>query len=352
MMVRKASESVAVWTSWCAGAARRATAWLESSLLVETDRLPPSPAFGNGYAGILASSTLGDLETTSRLLDYSARHWMTGPGEYHLLDEPAHQRERSLLRSTCLLLAAVRHGRMDMLSRAALERAMSYQHRCGGFFAMDPGQGHGMVEAFTTAWAGRVALRMSWYERARQAALLITEMLYMQPDPDGRFYFVYDSTNSALVTRWREREPQARFVDYSDVAGETHQIGMVLAFLAEMHLADPSGGWERPLRGYHGLLRRWNGALRKLPALGVVAEGLALTAWALPELFGDLLPRVEETLSGIVEAQTPTGSVLPWACGLADGYDRGFTAMESTGWTAVSLAGTSHALTAVSSRTS
>ncbi len=211
---------------------------------------------------------------------------------------------------------------------------------------MDPGQGHGLVEAFTTAWAGRVALRMSWHERARQAALLMTEMLYMQPDPEGRFYFVYDSTNSALMTRWREREPQARYVDFSDVSGETHQMGTVLAFLSEMHLADPAGGWERPLRGYHGLLRRWSGALRSLPALASVAEGLALTGWALPDLAGDVVPRVEEALVGAAAAQLPTGSFRPWDCGLSQGYDRGFTAMETAGWTAIFLSGTAQALSA------
>ncbi|NLT43381.1 MAG: hypothetical protein GXX93_11955 [Anaerolineae bacterium] len=349
-MAKSSTDIMTVWAASCAEGVRRATAWLEASLLAEIEQLPPTTAFGDGYAGILASATSGDLHAASQLLDYTARHWMTGPGEYHLLDEPVRQRERSLWRSTCLLLAAARRGRMDMLARASLERTMSYQHRCGGYFSMDPGQGHGLVEAFTTAWAGRVALRMSWYERARQAALLMTEMLYMQPDPDGRFYFVYDSTNSALVTRWREREPQARFVEYGEVAGETHQMGMVLAFLAEMHLADPGGGWERPLRGYYGLLRKWNAILRGLPSLAMVAEGLVLTAWALPDLWEDVEPRVRDSLEGVVEAQCRTGSLRPWNAGLAEAYDRGFNAMEATGWTAVALAGTAHALTAIASR--
>ncbi len=339
-----------MWASWCTDAARRATAWAEARLIEEAQHLPPSAAFGDGYAGLLASATLGDAQTVSHLLDHAARHWMVAPGEYHLLDEPQRQRERSLWRSSCLLLAAAKRGRVDLMSRAALERVMSYQHRCGGFFGMDPGQGHGLVEAFTSAWAGRVALRMSWHERARQAALLLTEMLYMQPDPEGRFYFVYDSTNSALMTRWREREPQARYVDYSDVSGETHQMGTALAFLSEMHLADPAGGWERPLRGYQALFKRWSGLLRSLPAIGAVAEGLALAGWALPDLAGEVAPLVEEAIRGVAQAQLPTGCFRAWDCGLAEAYDRGFTAMETTGWTALCLSGTAQALTATLGR--
>jgi len=262
------------------------------------------------------------------------------------LDEPERQRRRSLLRSSCLLLAASRRGRVDLLSRAAVERTLSYQHRCGGFFDMDPGQGHGLVEAFTTAWAGRMALRLSWHERARQAALLLTEMLYMQPDPEGRFYFVYDSTNSTLLTRWREREPQARYVDYSGVMGETHQLGMPLAFLAEMQLSEPDGSWERPLAGYVDLFRRWTGSLRALPAMGAVAEGLSMAAWALPTRREGLWDATAAAIRGVAEAQTDAGAFQPWDCGLGPDYDRGFTAMETAGWSAICLGGASQAIQA------
>lgn len=211
---------------------------------------------------------------------------------------------------------------------------------------MDPGKGHGLVELFTTAWAGRVALRMSWHERARQAAQLLAEMLYMQPDPEGRFYFTYDSANSALVTRWREREPQARYLDYSETAGETHQIGMALAFLAELHLADPQGGWLRPLKGYLETVSKWTGLLRSLPALGVVAEGLALAGWAVPEQRDDLAPLLVSSIKGIAAAQLEQGSFDPWDCGVGPEYDRGFSSLETTGWTAVALIGTAQALQA------
>jgi hypothetical protein len=329
---------------WCVEAARRATQWAEAALLAETMKPEPSALLGDGYAGVLASASWGDLRTSARLLDYAVRHWRVSPGEFHLLDEPERQRRRSLLRSSCLLLAASRRGRAELLSRASVERVLSYQHRCGGFFDMDPGQGHGLVELFTTAWAGRVALRMSWYERARQAAQLLAEMLYMQPDPDGRFYFVYDSASSSLVTRWREREPQARYLDSTDTAGETHQVGMALAFLAELHQAEPTGGWFRPLMGYFEVAQRWSGSLRSLPALGTVAEGLALTGMAVPDRREEVSPLLEEAIRGVVGAQESVGCFQPWDAGVGPDYDRGFSDMESTGWTAIGLTGTAHAL--------
>jgi len=344
--VTTAREDRAILASWCTNAARRATAWLEAELLAEIGQVPPSATFGDGYAGILASCSQGEPEASSLLLDYAARHWMVYPGEYHLLDEPDRQRQRSLLRSSCLLLAASRRGRVDLLSRSSVERTLSYQHRCGGFFDMDPGQGQGLVQAFTTAWAGRVALRFSWHERARQAALLLAEMLYMQPDPEGRFYFIYESSNSALATRWREREPQARYVDFSDTAGETHQVAMALALLAEMHLSDPGGSWERPLLGYARLLRRWNETLLGQPAMATVAEALALVAWALPDRLEDLWPAIQTALRGVASAQTPMGSFVAWNCGVGPEYDRVFGVMEATGWTAVCLQGVAQALTA------
>lgn len=331
---------------WCAQAARRATSWAESALLAEAERAQPSPALGDGYAGVLASVTQGDFQTSARLLDYAVRRWMVSPGEFHLLDEPERQRQRSFVRSACLLLAASRAGRADLLSREAIERLLSYQHRSGGFFDMDPGQGHGLVEAFTTAWGGRVALRFSWHERARQAAQLLAEMLYMQPDPEGRFYFTYDSTSSALLTRWRDREPQARYLDFSQTAGETHQLGMALAFLAELHLADASGGWLRPLLGYIGVIQRWNASLMSLPALGVLAEGLALAGWAVPASREELWPSLVSASRGIAATQTGTGSFAAWNCGLGADYDRGFSAMETTGWTALGLSGAAQALQA------
>ncbi len=321
---------------WCAAAAERATATLECSMVaaVMGDRLA---TLIEGYAGLLASASSGSAATSAYLLEAAATGLLVSPGEFHVLDEPEGLRRRSLVRSGCLLLAAVRRGRMDLVSEAAVRRVQSYQHQCGGFFDMDPGQGHGLVEAFTTAWAGRVALRMSWHERARQAAQLLAEMFFMQPDPEGRFYFAYDTMSSALVTRWRGREPQARYLDFGGPAGETHHIAMPASFLAEMHLAEPAAGWDRPLAGYVQVMSRWAGALLDLPAMGTVAEALSLSRWALgregPEV-GRLLAR---SLRAVVGAVEPSGEFPEWECGLGADYPRGFSSLEATGWTALSL---------------
>ena len=330
---------------WSETSARRAVNWLEGTLLQAGPRSETAvcAAGGHGYAGILASATLGSRYGASYLLDGIVRQWMVSPGEFHALDEPGELRRRSFLRNSSLLLAACVLGRADVLTEPAIARLQAYQHSSGGFFDMDPGQGHGLVEVFTTAWGGRVALRFGWHERARRAARLVADILHLQPDPGERFYFCYDTISRAVSTRWRPSEPIARFVDFARPAGETHQLGMALAFLAEMHLADPASGWNRPTREVLRLLGLWASAMLQQPAMAVVAEGLALAAWALgPEAEAArlLLPTA---LEGVREAVEPCGALPAWHSGAGPSYERAFTALESTGWGSVCLAGLAQA---------
>ena len=334
---------------WCEAAARRATGWLEASLSQSELKESAVQAPAEGYAGILSSATIGALASASHLMAVAVSHWMVSPGEFHVLDEPEAYRRRTFLRNSCLLLAGCRLGRLDVVSRPAVERLLAYQHRSGGFFEMDPAQGHGLVDAFTTAWGGRVALRLCRYERARAAAHLLAEMLYMQPDPDRRFYFCYDTLASSLVTRWRGEIPQSRYLDFEQVTGETHQLGMALSFMAEMHLTEPAAGWGRPLAGLLQAVGRWPAALLRQHAMATMPEGLGLAMWALERAAGEAAPRLAEALDGVSQVLSPAGAFPSWECGVGREYERGFSAVEATGWGALCLAGLAHALANVKS---
>lgn len=329
---------------WADALGRKSTQWLEAHLAHSFQTVSPGRDAMEGYAGILASAAWGGGSMASYLLDQAVRHWMVSPGEFHFLDEPEVLRRRSFVRNSVLLLAASKLGRADVLSELASRRLLSYQHRSGGFFGMDPGQGQGLVESFTTAWGGRTALRLAWFEQARRAAQLLADMIFMQPDPEGRFYFYYDTLSSAVLTRWRGAAPQARYIDFQDTTGETHQLGAVMAFLAEMHMVEPAAGWDRPLLMSVGFVRRWLPALMRLPGAVMVAEGLALTAWALGKAGEEALQPLPATLDGISRAVAVSGASAPFDAGLGAEYDRAYSAIEASGWTAVSLAGLSQAL--------
>lgn len=337
---------LSIWAEACAD---RATRWLEATLLQLPGQAQTVKACVEGYAAVLGGARLGSRYACGALLQGIVQQTMVSPGEFHALDEPAKARERSFLRNSCLLLAASQLGRVDVLSEPALVRLRSYQHGSGGFFDMDPAQGHGLVEAFTTAWGGRVAIRFGWHEQARRAARLLADIIHLQPDPAGRFYFCYDTASRALATRWRPNQPAARFVEYESPAGETHHLGMMLAFLCEMHLADPGGGWDRAAAESLSLLQRCGTVLFGLPAMGTVAEGLALAALALGkagQAAAEMLQPQVASLSATLEA---CGAAPAWDAGIGGEYERAYSTIESTGWTAVCLAGLAQTCAALSS---
>lgn len=329
---------------WSDVAAEKAAVWSEHYLAQAFHQAGGAAGSESGYMGVLASASLGRTSTAAYLMASVVNHWMVSPGEFHSLDEPDNLRQRSFLRNSAILLAASRLGRVDVLSELALKRLFSYQHKCGGFFDMDPNQGHGLVEAFTTAWGGRVALRLACYEQARRAAHLLADVIYMQPDPDGRFYFCYDTSNNAVATRWHVGEPQARYVDFRDTRGETHQVGMTLSLLAEMHLAEPAAGWEKPLLSCLQMVGQWTPSLLDLPAMATVAEGLALAAWALGKSGGMALTLLAASVSRLTEVLSPSGAFLAWDSGVGADYSRAYSSAETIGWMAIGLASLSQAL--------
>jgi hypothetical protein len=329
---------------WCESAARRQAQWAESHLAALFDAGRPGPPCSDGYAAVLASASLGSPATAAYLMASVAERWLVSPGEFHPLDEPEHLRRRSFLRNSTLLLAASRLGRADLLTEAAVGRLFAYQHRSGGFFDMDPAQGHGLVEAFTTSWGGRLAIRIGRLDVARRAAHLVADIVYSQPDPEGRFYFCYETLPAAVVTRWHVGEHQARYVDFADRGGETHQLGATLALLAEMHLAEPAAGWERPLQTALRLAERLSRGLLRQPALATVADGLAIAAWSLGRAGEALEPLLLASLAGLAAAAPPSTLLPPWEAGDGAAYGRAFSALETAGWSAIFLASLSQAL--------
>lgn len=330
--------SIAVW---CSGQASLTEGWLEARLGEEFVGPPMEPGPLGGYAGLLAVAT-GSSGAT--LVDQAVSRWQVSAGEFHALDEPEALRRRSFVRNGNILLAADAVGRRDVVTEPAIRRLFSYQHATGGFFSMDPGQGHGHVDAFTTAWGGRLALRYGMFERARQAAHLAADLVLMQPDPENRFYFTYDTQTATVVTRWRGGLPQERFLDRLEPAGEVHQLGMALAFLAEMHLAEAPAGWDRALSVTLAFAERLTPTMRRLNGLGCLAEGLALSAWALGKRGAGALPLLTEVTTSLAERAQPLGRFDAYDCGVGPDYERGFSALETTGWTALSLRGLSRAL--------
>jgi hypothetical protein len=329
---------------WSEAAARRAALWSECASSAAFEEKGPAASTGDAYAALLASATLGRPAVAGYLLACVVARWLSAPGEFHPLDEPEHMRRRSFLKNGAVLLSAARLGRADLLGEPALRRLFSYQHKGGGFFDMDPAQGLGIVEAFTTAWGGRLALRFGRFDAAKRAAHLLAEVIYAQPDPDGRLYFCYETTPSGPVARWQVGEQHARYLAFDESVGETHQLGMTLALLAEMHLAEPAAGWDRPLNAGLRLVERWPVALVRRPALASVAEGLAIAGWALGRAGEAVRPLLREALSGVAEAVSPSGKLPPWDSGLGPEYGRAFSPLETAGWSALCLAGMSQAL--------
>ena len=319
---------------WCGGQAGLTERWLAVRLADEFAGPPMDPGPLAGYAGLLATAS---DSSGPELVDVAVRRWLVSAGEFHALDEPEALRRRSFLRNSALLLAATEVGRRDVATEPALKRLFSYQHANGGFFGMDPGQGHGHVDAFTTAWGGRVALRYGMFDRARLAAHLLADLIVMQPDPENRYYFTYDTQAGTVVTRWRGGLPHERFLDRQEPAGEAHQLGMALAFLSEIHLAEPPAGWDRALGLGLAFALRCSPTLRRLPSLGCVAEGLALSALALGKRGSEARPLLAESIEAIARQALPSGGFPACDCGVGRDYERGFTDLETSGWMALSL---------------
>jgi len=341
-----ASEAVRVqFASWCQMAAERAASYLETQFQrTMGQQSNHGYARAEHYVSPLACVRAGHMSSAALMLSEVARRWMVSPGEFHVLDEPERLRRRSFLRNGALILAAVNAGRSDVHNQAAFERLWSYQHSCGGFFDADPGQGHGMVETFTTAWGARLALRLGEQGRAVAAGHLLANVLYAQPEPESRFYFCYETSRGALATGRDTMWPQSRYLGFDDTSGELHQLGMTLSALGELCLADPGGGWDRPIEGYLEVLRRLNPALLAQPTMAALAEGLGIASWVLGKRGREYATLLGPALVGLMGAVRADGSFPSWDSGVGSEYERSFSVVEATGWTSICLMGLSQAV--------
>jgi len=339
-------ERVAFLAGWAEGCAARLACMLEAALLEGLARHEePAPQLLDGYAAVLAISYVGSWTARSQLLESVARHWLVSPGEFHAVDESARQRARAFLRNSCLCLAAAVGGRPQLLVPGSLERIRAYQHPCGGFFAIAPGQAHGMVDAFTTAWGGRVALRFGMSDVACSAGHFLKRLLELQPEPERAFYFAYDTYLQSPVVRVPSQPEASYRLAWQEGTGELHQVGAPIALLAELALTEPEAQWLEPLNGYLDLVQTLRPELLAQDMLGQLSEGLALACSALrKEAQGkcsSLLEACAQQLVPRVRGWEQRGSSGAETAGLDE---RGFSPLEEQGWLALSLLGMAGAL--------
>jgi hypothetical protein len=168
-------------------------------------------------------------------MDFLADNWMPEPGEFLA---PGQQRAGdTFYRNSYILIAALRLGRFDIASPAALEHYFRYQHKSGGFCAsLDPAEQQ-RIDPLFTAVGGWVSLYTACLRRAVQAGDFLVGLIDGQPEMPERFYFQTDTRTGQCVTDVPEGETVMYFADRQKTRQHFFYAGALMGFLSDLYRA-------------------------------------------------------------------------------------------------------------------
>jgi len=147
----------------------KAANWLEAQLTGE-GAIAPAGGMGAMYKTGAALAAAGRLNAAWRLMDDTVRRFQRAPGEFRQDNETELDRSESFYRTCWILMGALRMGRFDVASPAALEHVYAFQDDAtGGFFSTLEESAQTQISAVHTTMAGWLCLYTARPERARHA---------------------------------------------------------------------------------------------------------------------------------------------------------------------------------------
>ena len=193
-------------------AVQKAADWIESKQNADGS-IDPAGGIGSIYKTSFALVAAGRLHAAWRLMDYIVDHWMDEPGEFHAPGEDIPDAALHYYRNCYILKAALRLGRFDIASPAALDHFYRYQHRSGGFCASLLRSGRRQIDPLHTCMGGWISLYTSRLDRAAAAGDFLLALIRSQPRWPQRFYFHTDARTGRCITDYECGTGIAHFAD-------------------------------------------------------------------------------------------------------------------------------------------
>ncbi len=255
--------------------AQKGAAWLAAQQ-GDDGSLLPEWGVGSVYKTLWAFIGTGHLREAHLLLNWTRDHLMTAPGEFHVPNENAFEAGQTLYRNAFVVIGALKLGRFDVASPAALQRTLQYQHRSGGFFATIPADGEGQLNPLFAAMGGWTALYFGRYPEAKRAGDYLALIMDLQPGPADELFFVYDTRTGALVADPPAGERLAYRIDATNPRQHFFYSGISAGFLAELYQATGEARYLDYAEKYVAFSRRSGGQAFHWPSKCKDGWGAAL----------------------------------------------------------------------------
>ena len=226
-------------------AAQKAADWIESRQSADGS-IDRAGGIASIYKTTFALVAAGRLPAAWRLMDFVADHWMTEPGEFHINDESWLDKATAFYRNCYILKAALRLGRFDIASPAALDHLFRYQHRGGGFCPGLNRAGRHRVNSMHACMGGWLCLYATRLDRAVRAGDFLLNLIRKQPDMPNRFYFFTNTRTGRCITKFDPGTAVVHVADRKLPRQQFFQVGAIMGFLADLYRAT---GKAKYLRG-------------------------------------------------------------------------------------------------------
>lgn len=217
-------------------AAQKAADWIESCQSAN-GAIDPQGGIAPIYKTAFALVTSGRLHAAWRLMDYIAEHYMTEPGEFHAKGEGEFDEAFTFYRNGYILMAALRLGRFDIASPAALAHFRRYQDRSGGFFANLQHRYRSQINPLHSVMGGWICLYTGQLNRAVQAGDFLVRLIQGQPALPRRFYFYTDAKTGRCVTDYPQGMRISYLADRKGPRQHFYYSGAIMGYLADLYRA-------------------------------------------------------------------------------------------------------------------
>lgn len=218
-------------------AAGRAADWLQSQQQPD-GAIAPEEGVAAIYKAGAALTAAGRPNAAWRLMDDIVRRFQREPGAFRRDDENDRDQMSGFYRACWVLLGALRIGRFDVASPAALGHVYSFQDdKTGGFLATLDRSAQTQINTLHTAMAGWLCLYTARLDRARRAGDWVLDLLARQPDWPDRFYFKTDAQTGECITDHPHNASILAFTDKKRDKQFFFLSGLVMGYLSDLYRA-------------------------------------------------------------------------------------------------------------------
>ena len=264
----------------CEASAERAVQWLALHLQSDGSYGAVATDLASYYKSPYLFYLSGRVEEATRLLDYIRVKFMRESGDFTTSagvksENPAFVEYWAYINGW-IAMSSLKMGRFDVAYPAYEYLKTFYHPRNGGFTTQRPfGKADNVLDIFTTAHLGLVALYFGDLDRARAAGRLIQRVASLQPDGASGFYLRINEEGE-LIKDFPEETGAFFLVSRTQPHQAYFMIGYPIAFLGKLFSATRETSYVRTADRLLDFASACEGNLRSSHLAHKVAWGAAV----------------------------------------------------------------------------